>query len=217
MNAEDLQALRARLTSIQQAEKVTLMLARRSGVVPGYDWRPPPMPYCNVASRREYSGRIVRTHRDPPLPFHADSRGAGTCRVCGQPIYEGGGWRKTKSAKVSTRLTWHSVCTTTYLVMVKPSDYIAPLVLLQGWRCPVSGVELSLPSPAGQYLEVDHGVPLFRVAREHADEPWFEMLRFWTTRNLYAITRAAHLDKCAAEARERAGYRKTAISQEAIL
>jgi len=214
MNAEDLQALRARLTSIQQAEKVTLMLARRSGIVPNYEWRPEPRPYCNVRTRTEYNGKIVRTHRDPPLPFHADSRGPGTCRVCGQPIYGGGGWRKKDGAR-STRLTWHTVCTTTYLVMTKPVDYAAALILRQDQRCAISGDPIALPYLRG--VEVDHDVPLFRVAREHADEPWFEMLRFWMTGNLRAITREAHLAKCAAEAKERSRNRKPEIGQEAML
>lgn len=216
MSPEDIEALRAKLTRIQQAEKVTLMLAKRSGAQPDYEWRPEPRPYCSMYDRREYAGKIIRTHRDPPLPFHAKAHGPGTCRICGQPIYGGGGHLK-KNGPPHSRLTWHKACTISYFVMIKPSDYIAPLVLLQNMRCPLSGRDLSLPSPAGQYLEVDHDIPLFRVARDHADRPWFELIKYWMTGNLRAITREAHLAKCAAEARERADYRKVDVAQGAML
>ncbi len=131
-------------------------------------------------------------------------RGTGTCRVCGQPIYGGGSFRSF-AGPISKRLTWHSVCTITYFVMTKPADYAAPLILRQGQRCPISGDAIALPY--GGNIDVDHEVPLFRVAREHAGEPWFELIRFWMTGNLRAITNAAHLAKNAEEARQRAGYR----------
>lgn len=217
MTADEIEALRAKLTRIQQAEKVTLMLAKRSGAQPDYDWRPASRPYCNIQDRREYSGgRPLRNHRDPPLPFHSKHHGPGICRICGQPIYGGGGHLK-KNGPQHSRLTWHKVCTITYFVMVKPSDYIAPLVLLQDMRCSATGVELFLPSPWGQYLEADHDIPLFRVARDYAGRPWFELIKYWMTGNLRAITREAHLAKCAAEAKERAGLRKADAMQGALL
>ena len=60
-------------------------------------------------------------------------------------------------------------------------------------------------------------MPLFRVAREHAGEPWHELIRFWMTGNLRAITNAAHVAKNAEEARERSGYRQAAVGQGALL
>lgn len=215
MTDKEIAAIRARLAAIEKAERVTLMLAQRSGEVADYEWRPAPRPYCSLYDRREYSGgRPTRTHRDPPLPFHARRSVPGTCRVCGQPIYGGGGWRET-AGPVSTRLTWHTNCTTTYFVMTKAADYTAPLILRQGMRCAVSGEPIPLPYPAG--IEVDHEIPLFRVARDRADLPWFHMIAFWMTWNLRALTRAAHLAKCADEARERASFRMAVPDQASLL
>ena len=85
----------------------------------------------------------------------------------------------------------------------------------QRQACAISGDKIELPYPST--VAVDHDVPLFRVAREHAEEPWYELLRFWMTGNLRAVTRDAHLAKCAQEARERAGHRKVPAGQEAML
>lgn len=206
MKPEDIEALQARLRYMLYAERVTRILCRRSGEVPGYRWRAPPASYRDQTK--------LTSHRAPPLPFHSFvHRGAGTCRVCGQPIYGGGSFRSF--AGPPSRSTWHTLCTSTYFLWTKPSDYAAALILLQQERCAITGRPIPLPYSA--HIDVDHDVPLFRVARDHAEEPWFELIRFWGFGNLRAITNAAHRAKNAEEAKERARNRAPIAGQEAML
>lgn len=178
---------RERLNQLKYAETVTRVLCRRSGLVDGYVWH--------------------ATGRRPPLPFWEAGSVPGRCRICGQPIYAGGSFRKF-AGEQSKRLTWHNACTTTYFLWTKPSDYAGALLVRQGGVCVESGVPIG--PPAAEYItdvEVDHEVPIFRVRRDHAAEPWFELLRFWGLANLRAISGQAHKLKSAAEAAERAGAR----------
>lgn len=125
----------------------------------------------------------------------------GSCRVCGQPIYEGGQHR----GKVISRLTWHRSCTTAYFLWTKTSDYAGAIAWRQGGKCAVSGDPIG--PPALEFLrqvDVDHEVPIYRVRRDHAAEPWFKLLRYWGLGNLRSITTASHLAKSAQEAAERA-------------
>lgn len=54
---------------------------------------------------------------------------------------------------------------------------------------------------------MDHRVPLFKVWRDYRDTHWPALLDFWGIPNLQVINRAAHLEKCGAEAGERSSYR----------
>lgn len=210
MTPDEIAELRRRLRALERAEAITRILCWRSGPRPDYDWRPAPRPYCSMYDRREYSGgRPVRTHRDPPLPFHADRPRPGWCRVCGQPIGSQGGWRITAKRPQSTRLTWHSVCTETYFLWVKTSNYTAVIARRQDGICPITGEVI-------RYGEVDHRVPLYRVAREHADLPWCEMIRFWGLSNLQVLSRAGHLQKCREEAVERSRFGKLKLTSSLI-
>ncbi len=56
---------------------------------------------------------------------------------------------------------------------------------------------------------MDHRVPFFAVWSEHRSRPWPELLAFWGAPNLQVINKAAHLEKCADEAAERAKRRMT--------
>lgn len=204
-------ATRLRLTL--EAQAITLRLCRKSGLVPGYEWLEQPRPYSTIEPRRSYTGGRPPSHRTPPLPFHSMlHKGAGFCRVCGQPVY---GKRGSHLAKFGeSKRTWHDVCVTTYLVMTKPNGFDDILVLRQQETCPVTGITMAL----GAYrAEVDHVIPLYRIGRDHRDEPWYELLRFWLLPNLQALSRAAHVAKCADEARERAGMRGKTTGQEAML
>lgn len=215
----DATRLRSQLCAMERAEATTRILCWRSGPRPDYDWRPAPRPYCIISDRREYSGGApMRTHRNPPLPFHADPSRPGWCRICGQPINERGGWRMSFRRPQSTRLTWHPVCTTTYFLWAQTSNYAAMVAFRQGGLCALTGEPIG--PPAKEYvtnIEVDHVVPLFRVARDHADLPWCEMIRFWGLSNLQALSRAGHLQKCAEEARERSRNRTQMVAQEVLL
>lgn len=192
-------ALHLRLRRLLYAERVTRTLCWRSGPVDGFRWD------------GWFPGRKWRAsawHRSPPLPFHSTvHKGAGWCRVCGQPIYGAGSFRSFAGSQ-STRLTWHMICTESYFLITKPADYAAALLLHQDGLCALTGEPIG--PPAKEYIldvEVDHDVPLFRVARDHADEPWYELIRFWGSGNLRALSRAAHLAKSAAEAKERKLWR----------
>jgi hypothetical protein len=216
MTVDVIEKAQANLKAIQAAERATLRLCRLSGVVDGFEWLPDPRPYSSLDDRRTYTPSR-HSHRTPPLPFHRAASRPGWCRVCGQPIYAGGLTKKSDGAQ-STRLTWHSVCTTTYFVMTKPSDYVLPLVVRQKGLCAISREPLG--PPALDYIvgaDVDHEVPLFRVARDHAGVAWFDLIKFWMTPNLRAITPAAHQAKNAAEAKKRSMNRKPAIGQGAML
>lgn len=205
--AEEREARVARLRYMLYAERVTRILSRRSGLVEGFEWG---------MMRSGYRWRPSAWHRHPPLPFHSMvHKGAGWCRVCGQPIHGGGSFRKFAGPQ-STRLTWHSRCTVAYFLMTKPSDYAELLIERQDGRCAISGDRIELPYSPNN-VDVDHEVPLFRVKRDHAGEPWHELIRFWGFGNLRAVTHAAHLAKCAAEAKERSGMRDQAIGAEAML
>lgn len=185
---------RQRLNRFRYCEAVTRVLCRRSGLVEGFAWGAIP------PGRRRSSA----WHRSPPLPFHSTVHlGAGTCRVCGQPIYGGGSFRSFAGAR-STRLTWHNACTETYFLWRKPNEYADALLMGQAGLCAVTGVPLG--PPATEWFmdgQVDHKTPLYRVARDHAAEPWHELLRFWGLRNLQVISPEAHKAKCAGEAVER--------------
>lgn len=191
-----------RLADVEAAEKITLMLCRRSGVVDGFSWPAPP--------RNSWNRRAPRSkHRTPPLPFHTiKTLGEGFCRVCGQPVYgkEGSHLKKFGPSK----RTWHDACVTTFFLMTKTGDYYDVIALKQKQLCAVSGEPL-------KYAEVDHRFPLYQVARDHAAEPWYRLMRFWTLENLQVINRGPHVAKCAAEARERAGMRGKTTGQEAML
>lgn len=203
-----LESQRLRLRSLLYAECVTRTLCWRSGTVGDFKWGA-------IPPARTW--RPSAWHRSPPLPFHSTiHKGAGWCRVCGQPIYGAGSYRSFAGPQ-STRLTWHTICTTSYFLMKKPSDYAALLLLRQDGLCAITKEEIG--PPAKEYIsgvEVDHDIPLFRVAREHAAEPWYELIRFWGSGNLKIVSSAAHLAKCAQEARERAGYRESGISPSQI-
>lgn len=173
-----------RFKTLQHDETICLVLCRRSGLVPGWEWD--------------------RKGRRPPLPFWEARSVPGQCRVCGQPIYAGGTWQGMEEP--SKRLTWHRVCATAYLLWRTPADYASEIVVMQRGLCPDSGEAIG--PPATKYIgdiDIDHRLPIYRVRRDHGDLPWFDLLRFWGLSNLCAITRAAHLRKSAIEAAERAG------------
>lgn len=218
--AKFLEQLAARLERVIKAEKTTMMLCRRSGLVEGYQWMRTGTYWDSRPIPEERMQSARSAHRSPPLPFHSFKRlGPGHCRVCGQPIYGAGDYRKaavSKHKRDSLR-TWHDVCTTTYFLMTKPNDFLGVIALRQKGLCAITREPIA--PPAREYVsqaDVDHEVPLYRVARDYRDEPWFKLLRFWTLPNLRAITNAAHKAKNAAEAQERAG-RPRGTGQEAML
>lgn len=220
MKPEDIERMRRRLNGFLYAERVTRILCRRSGDVPGYRWRETASYWNNEPVPAERMKNARASHRVPPLPFHSFKHlGPGFCRLCGQRIYGEGSFRSfavSKHGRDSKR-TWHSVCTTTYFMMTKPNDYVGVLAFRQNGLCAITGEPIA--PPAREYLlraDADHEVPLYRVARDHEDEPWYELIRFWMTYNLRAITNEAHKAKNAFEARERAG-RTVSAAQGALL
>lgn len=174
------------LRGLQRAEATTLVLARRSGD------RAYPHP--------------TRPHRTPPLPFHAGASAQGQCRVCGQPIYRDGSHRPGPEAELS-RQTWHAGCVTTYFLWTTPSKYARALIWRQKGLCAMTGESLLGPNGIRTVeIQVDHKIPLYRVAREHGALPWFEQLRFWGLGNLRALSVLGHKIKNEMEAAERAEF-----------
>lgn len=197
--------LQARSLSLARCEAITRVLMRRSGLVEGFEW---PCPL----TRWSGGPKTVSGHRVPPLPFHSHVHREGHCRVCGQPIYGDGDWRSASRKPRRSLMTWHRVCVASYDLMTKPASYAGVFVHRQGGRCAITGEPITAAT-----AEIDHDVPLFRVAREHAGEPWHELVRFWGSGNLRALSRGAHVAKCAAEAKERARHRRATNAQGAML
>ena len=197
-------AIKQRLADIEEAQKITLRLCRLSGLVDGFIWPPAPR-----QQRRLYSPPPRSRHREPPLPFHSFiHKGAGHCRVCGQPVYgkEGSHLKRFGESK----RTWHSVCVTSYDVMVNTGSYYREICLRQEGLCNISSEPI-------RHAEIDHAVPLYRIARDHSARLWYRLLRYWMLPNLQVINREAHVAKCAAEAKERAGARVKVDGQGAML
>jgi len=87
-----------------------------------------------------------------------------------------------------------------------PPDHLRALKQRQKLKCAATGRRLL------KTAEVDHRVPLFAVWSEHRSKPWPELLAFWGAPNLQVINKAAHLQKCADEAAERATRRSALAS-----
>jgi hypothetical protein len=103
--------------------------------------------------------------------------------------------------------TWHELCVTTYFLWTKPSNYARALIHRQGGKCAMTGESLFGPDGLRtEPVEVDHKIPLYQVARDHAAEPWFEQIRFWGLGNLRALSRLGHRIKNEMEAAERAEF-----------
>jgi hypothetical protein len=175
-----------------RADRLARALAARSGTPEGWTWRIGPKGADGLAA----------TFRAPPAPFRekAFARGPGHCCVCGQPVFRLG-WHRGLwgEDRPNRNASWHSACVAAWKLWTAPTDYLQPLKILQQRRCASTGKRLL------RTAEIDHRIPLYRVWREHRDAPWPALLRFWGVPNLQVINRAAHIEKSATEAGERAG------------
>ena len=168
-----------------RADRLARALARRSGAPQGWGW-----------SEDE-------SFRTPPAPYREErfAKGPGHCCICGQPVFRFGWHRKLGSGGGAGRGQWHAPCVAAWKFWNAPSDQARLLKRLQGRRCGTTGRRLL------RGAEVDHRIPLFQVSRRHRDLPWPDLLAFWGTPNLQVINRRAHVEKCAAEAADRARSR----------
>ena len=170
-----------------RADRLARALAARSEAPPDWRWR------AEAAGPAGF--------RAPPAPYRekAHHRGPGYCCVCGQPVYRLG-WHVDlwEAGAPNRNAGWHSACVTAWKFWTAPSDFAQALRRIQQRRCTTTGKRLL------RTAEVDHHVPLHRVWREHRDLPWPKLLGFWGAPNLHVINRAAHVQKSAAEAGERA-------------
>ena len=175
-----------------RADYLARTLAARSGAPPGWSWRLDP---------RKRNG-LAASFRAPPAPYRekAFALGPGQCCICGQPVYRFG-WHSDlwEDGKVNRKAGWHAGCVAAWKLWTAPAEHDRLLRRRQQRRCGESGTRLL------KTAEVDHRTPLFRVWREHREQPWPELLGFWGTANLQVVNRPAHLAKCALEAGERAG------------
>ena len=173
-----------------RADRLARALAARSGAPEDWVWR--------LGSDRD--GGLPTSFRAPPAPYReaAFSRGAGSCCVCGQPVYRLGWHVDLWGAGPNHNAKWHTACVVAWQLWNAPSDHINLLKKRQTRRCAQSGARL------WKTAEVDHRVPLFRVWGEHRDTAWPALLAFWGSPNLQVINRDIHTAKCASEA----GYRK---------
>ena len=172
-----------------RADRIARALGALSGSPKGWKWGadrdliPPP-----------------NSFRAPPAPYReaAYSLGQGFCCVCGQPVYRYG-WHVDlwSEGRPNKNATWHSCCVIAWKLWRSPRTYLRQIRKIQGRLCPATGKRLLKTG------EVDHRVPLYRVWREHRDNPWPELLSFWGVPNLQVINRDGHLTKTAAEARDR--------------
>jgi hypothetical protein len=152
-------------------------------------------------------GGLPATFRTPPAPFRETMHalGAGSCCICGQPVFRFG-WHRDLWLKGPNRnAAWHTACVTAWRFWNAPSDHVQMLKRRQARRCAVSGERL------WRTAEVDHKAPLFEVWRERRQTPWPELLSYWGLPNLQVINRGAHLAKCAVEASVRVRYREAEL------
>jgi hypothetical protein len=172
-----------------RADRLARALAGRSGAPAGWRWR--------LGQDRE-SG-LPLTFRTPPAPYreHEYTRGPGFCCVCGQPVYRFGWHVDLWNAGANKNGKWHCACVIAWQFWNAPSGEVRLLRRLQARRCGQTGRRL------WRSAEVDHRIPLFRVWKEHWDDPWPRLLDFWGLPNLQMINRDAHAAKCAMEARDR--------------
>jgi hypothetical protein len=171
-----------------RADRLARALARLSGAPEGWRWE-------------------GEAGRAPPAPYRetAFARGPGHCCVCGQPVYRFS-WHRplAPGEEPNGRARWHAACVSAWKFWSAPSDQVRLLKRVQKRRCAATGGRLL------RGAEVDHAVPLFRVRREHRDTPWPDLLAFWGAPNLRVVNRGAHVEKCAAEAADRARFRAAA-------
>jgi hypothetical protein len=172
-----------------RADRLARAMAARSGAPAGWGWR--------LGQDRE-SG-LPLTFRTPPAPYreHEYTRGPGFCCVCGQPVYRFGWHVDLWNAGANQNAKWHCACVIAWQFWNAPSREVQLLRRLQVRRCGQTGRRL------WKSAEVDHRIPLFRVWKEHRDDPWPRLLDFWGLSNLQMINRDVHVAKCAIEARDR--------------
>jgi hypothetical protein len=185
-----------------RADRLARALAARSGGPEGWTWRiadeAPPAPRRRK-SRDPKPDWLAASFRTPPAPYRERrfARGPGFCCICGQPVYRFGWHADLWDRGPNLNAGWHAACVVAWDVWTAPSDHAAVLRRVQRRRCAETGGRL------WKTAEVDHRVPLFRVWREHREAPWPVLLGYWGAPNLQVINRAAHVDKCATEARSR--------------
>jgi hypothetical protein len=187
-----------------RADRLARALATRSGAPAGWTWRLAEA----KPDRAKRRGRkrddakpdwLAASFRVPPAPYRERrfGRGPGFCCICGQPVFRFGWhvdlWDRGPNANAG----WHAACVVAWDLWTAPSDHAGVLKRLQRRRCAETGGRL------WKTAEVDHRMPLFQVWREHRDAPWPSLLGFWGVPNLQVINRAAHVGKCAAEAKSR--------------
>ncbi|MDQ4061934.1 MAG: hypothetical protein M3145_12670, partial [Pseudomonadota bacterium] len=173
-----------------RADRLARALATDTGAPEGWSWQP------DTSSRTA----AALGFRRPPLPYlnepHRPAK--GRCVVCGRPIFRFG-WHCDLwgDGQPNTRASWHACCVVAYRLWIMPSEFLKPLAARQRRLCPITGERLR---GAG---EVDHRIPLFRVWREFRGTAWPDVLGFWGAPNLQVLSRTAHREKCAREARDR--------------
>lgn len=172
-----------------RADRLTRALAARSGAPAGWSWR----------IKDDGDSGVTASFRSPPAPYReaAFSRGPGHCCVCGQPVYRFGWHVDLWDRGPNRNAGWHTACVVAWRLWNAPTDHLMVMKRAQRHRCAETGGRL------WKTAEVDHRVPLFRVWREHRDTPWPALLAYWGRPNLQVINRAAHVEKCAAEAKSR--------------
>lgn len=119
-------------------------------------------------------GRHQSRHRVPPKPEHYASMKPGRCRMCGDPVMEGG--------VVNNRKRWHPNCLARWKIMNQPAETRRYLFRRDKGACACCG----LITPRWQ---ADHIVPL-----RHAYSP-----EHWTLTNLQTLCQPCHVKKTNAD------------------
>ena len=130
------------------------------------------------------------THRKPPL----SAERPGWCRWCDQPIEP----RLKKNGQPHARqATMHRECSDDYWRAQNASCHLNDLRKRDGDRCRQCG-------PGGKFLEVDHRVPLWKVA----DLPPANRRQYFMLTNLWLLCSDCHKRKSAKESAERAHMKR---------
>src|SRR4249920_3663941 len=117
-----------------RADRLARALAARSGAPRAWTWQ---------LGKNRKTG-LPTTFRTPPAPYRESTHapGAGSCCVCGQPVYRFGWHADLWGAGANKNATWHCACVIARQFWNAPSGEAPLLRRLQARRCGQTGGRL---------------------------------------------------------------------------
>lgn len=128
--------------------------------------------------------------------------------MCGGKRYKLGWHKDWDGSGESDKGWWHVSCGTAYSLMTTPNDFVDYFKKKQNGLCGISGEKFI----AGEKIDMDHTIPLYRVFRDYGHLPIEKIMQFWGPRNLRAVKNSQHKIKNKYEAKERSTFSSTFVS-----